>query len=422
MNAKDKLAAGRLVAVRRMPYYRAALNSLVPHPMPGLGTFAVSRRLVMLYDPAVVEEWSVETIAAVLVHEINHPMRSHHDRCERVHAEPETWNVAADLEINDDIRRATLRLPGGAMFADRFGLTEGLTAEEYYRKLLDQREQERQKPKGDQKSDDSSEPNSKSVDAGRGIGNGSCGGAAGNPLPCEAEIDEQVGRSDRAVSQTRRTVAEAVRAYAASGKGDVPGGLVRWSDSQLASPKIPWRQKLSRLVRVASAHKAGAVDLSYDRPSRRQAGVGYGAGRPVMHAFRAPVPRVALIVDTSGSMGSGEIDRAVAETSGVLRATGGDVQFVACDTETHGVHKVRTWTQLRKLLEGGGGTDLRPAFKALEETRERPDVVICITDGWIGNDYPAKAPAMARVIWVVVGSCSFTPRWGEVVKIEEARP
>jgi predicted metal-dependent peptidase len=402
MNALEKLAAGRLIVARRFPYFRAAINAMIPHAMPGLGTFGVTKRLVMYYDPAVLDKWDVEQVGAAILHEANHPMREHPARCERMQSDHQLYNIASDCEINDDFQRAMLRLPDGGVFPATFKLKDGLTAEEYYRAL------EQQGESGEHLSGSK----------GRGVGNGDCGGCAGNPKDFEEELDKQHGRSDRAIAQTRRAVADAVQKAAAHGKGDVPAGLRRWADTELAPPRIPWRQKLARVVRGACAYKSGAVDLAYDRPSRRQAAVGYGPGRPVIPAYRAPVPRVAVIVDTSGSMGSAELAEAVSETNGVLKATGANVTFVACDTRTNEPRKVRSVNDVKNRLEGGGGTDMTPAFEVLSRERERPDVIICVTDGQLYGSYPDDPPP-CRAIWVVVGGYNFEPRWGEVVHTEE---
>jgi predicted metal-dependent peptidase len=471
---------------------------LVPHAQPGLNTFAVTKHGVMLYDPAVVERWSVEEIAAVIAHEVNHPLRDHEARGERINAEHNLWNVAADLEINDDLKRAAMKLPDGGLFPERFGFDDGLTAEEYYRALRQKEEDEKQQQKQEQSGDDSGDQNPSEGegdddagdqdsddtddgdagdqdsgddqsdedgdqnggggsddgsddgdqsagggdqagddaddgegdgdgdgdgqgDGGHKIGNGQCGGCAGNPKPHEAAIDEKYGRSDRDIAQTRRTVAEAVKKYAESGRGTVPGGLVRWSESLLKPPAIPWRQKLARAVRCAAAFRAGAVDTAYDRPSRRQSGIGYGRGRPVLPAYRAPIPKIAVIVDTSGSMGSDELAEAVSETAGMLKAVGGNITFVACDADTEGVKSVSRWQQLKDLMVGGGGTDMTPAFEAIAEHRERTDVIVCVTDGELYGGHPDEPPPRTKVIWVVVGDYRGELPWGEVIYTDEVR-
>ncbi len=428
MTPKDKLAAARLKAAQAMPYFRAAITGLVPKEAPGLGTFGVTKHGVMLWDPACLERWSVDETATVLVHEVSHLLRDHNGRCERIAGEHQMWNIAGDLEINDDIVAAGMTLPGGqdeGVYPSTFNLDDGLTAEEYYRELdkLPKRKITVVVAGGEGSGDGEGEDGDgqgKNKDG--AVGRGKCGGCAGNPGEDEDEVDGKSGRSDVEIERIKRTVAEAIHKEAASGRGTVPAGWQRWANQQLQPPKIPWRQKLARAVRGAVAYRPGAVDLHYTRPSRRQAGVGFGPGKPVLPALRAPIPKVSVIVDTSGSMGDQELLEAVSETRGVLDACGAGVTFCACDAEVHELREVRHWKDVVGLLKGGGGTNFIPAFEALEKRRPRPDVVIFVTDGC--GPAPVEPPPY-KVIWVLVGPYKQMPyagdgevTWGEAILIE----
>lgn len=428
MTPRDKLAAARLMAIKRMPYFRSAVTGLVPKQAPGLGTFGVTKRGVLMWDPAAIERWSVEEAAGVVLHEISHLLRHHPDRQERMHAEQDLYNIAGDLEINDDLIAGGVKLPGEGVSPEKFrkdpttkklGLdfSDGRTAEEYYRELEKvPRQQVAQACGGEGDGESEDDGGSGRGKLGEGVGRGKCGGCAGNPNPGEDEQDaDGGGRSDVEMERIRRSVAEAIVSEAGKGRGTVPGGWQRWAEAQLKPPQIPWRQKLSRAVRGAIAYRPGAVDLHYTRPSRRQAGVGFGPGCPVLPALRAPVPRVAVIVDTSGSMGQEELLDAVSECRGVLNATGAHVTFCACDAAVHELQEVRHWKDVTKLLTGGGGTDFRPAIQAMEQQRPQPGVVIFITDGM--GPAPEHPPPF-KVIWVLVGPYRQVPaEWGEIIQL-----
>jgi hypothetical protein len=75
--------------------------------------------------------------------------------------------------------------------------------------------------------------------------------------------------------------------------------------------------------------KAGQVDYSYTRPSRRT-----GGGNMAMPSLRSPQPRVAVVFDTSGSMGEADLRAAAAEVHGVskqLGIRGTDLMMVQVD-------------------------------------------------------------------------------------------
>jgi hypothetical protein len=136
----EKLQAARLRLQHQRPYLAAALYSLVPVERRGLGTLAVDRWWRLYFDPEAVAAWDVKELAGVLYHEVTHLLRAHHERFE--HADREVANVAADIEINDDIRAERVQLPEGALYPETFGFPEGLLAEEYYSRLLQQQGQQ----------------------------------------------------------------------------------------------------------------------------------------------------------------------------------------------------------------------------------------------------------------------------------------
>lgn len=426
MNPKDKLAAGRLMAGSKFKYFRSAILSMVPKEAPGLGTFGTTKDGVMFWDPAMAAIWSVDELAAVVIHEVSHLLRNHDARCTRIHAEKARWNQAADDEINDDLEDAGLHLPKKPFIPctpKGHGFEEGLTAEEYYR-LLEKEELKQPKKGQGQGQSKAGQVGAGAEGEGEGkpaVGAGWCGSAAGRPLPGEAEAKGQTkGRSDVELDRMRRTTAEAIRQEASKGRGTVPAGWARWADEQLKPPKIRWQDKLARITRGAVAYVAGQVDMHYTRPSRRQAGIGWGMGKPVLPAYRAPLPRVSVLADTSGSMGTSELMTAVGEVAGILKTTGAAIDFCACDASVHGLKTIRRWQELSTLMKGGGGTDMRPGFEALLARRTKPNVIIVITDGCLGGGVPEEQPPGVKVVWVVVGKYKTKPcDWGEQIFVDE---
>ncbi len=145
----------------------------------------------------------------------------------------------------------------------------------------------------------------------------------------------------------------------------------------MLEPVVDWRQVLTGAVREAVAWAGGAVDYTYRRPSRRSAAL----RGVVLPSLRRPLPRVAIVVDTSGSMGDDELAAALAEVTGVLREVGvhgNRVTVLACDADVHAVSRVTSAEQV--VLAGGGGTDMRVGITAALAGRDRPNVVI-VLDG-----------------------------------------
>ncbi|NYV77929.1 VWA-like domain-containing protein, partial [Streptomyces sp. UH6] len=136
----------------------------------------------------------------------------------------------------------------------------------------------------------------------------------------------------------------------------------------------------------------------------------------VLPSLRRPLPRVAVVVDTSGSMGEAELAAALGEITGVLREVGvrgNRVAVLACDADVHAVSRVTSVDQV--ALGGGGGTDMRVGIEAALAGPDRPGVVVVLTDG--STPWPAE-PAACRLIAALVGDAAQDPpSWVETVRV-----
>ncbi|MDA0183545.1 VWA-like domain-containing protein [Solirubrobacter phytolaccae] len=366
-----KVAAARVAAAARLPYLASALFATTVRADPGSGTIGVDRAWTVRADPAVVEALPVDQLARLLIHLTAHVVRDHAGRADGLDRR-EHWNRAADAEINDDLEDA---VPDVA--PDRpedLGCEPGRFAEHYY-------------------------------EAGaEGPRRWDCGsGADGRPDACE----DGIGREQAALLRLG-TAAE----IHAQPPGTVPGGWQRWAESVLPS-KVDWRRVLAAEVRAAVAAVSGMVDYSYRRPARRP--------HPdvLLPALVRPVPDVAIVVDTSGSMHDELLARALAEVEAVLKRAGlRRVRVLAVDTAVHAVRSVSRAAQVE--LAGGGGTDMGAGIEAAAVLRPRPSVVVVLTDGF--TPWPDRPP---RGIRVVVGLLSDgwhenPPEWARTVVIEGA--
>ena len=473
--ARQILAAGRLIARRKAPYLRALLYRLVPRelltPTPGFHTIGVTQNLIALWCPhyflgALPASWmkkgktqqkvTPEKAAGLLIHECLHVLNKHGKR--RGARDPKRWNRAGDLGINPSVIAMGLELPEGGFFPKDFGWEEDQTADVYYT-LLEKHEEEQSKGgqkgskskkgkkgqqpgqggasgqgqqpgDGDEEGDGEgqgqpgNDPGSDSDGDGQGDGSpepgkGWCGSCAGNPLPEEPGEDDPEGRSDGETDRACKEAAEAILDAARKGAGNVPLGLRRLAETVVKPPKVSWQKRLRHAARQAVRWAAGSVDHKYDAPSRRQAGVGFGPGRPVLARLRRPVPEVAIAVDTSGSMGAGELERAVAESTSIVKTVGASCQLCACDAKVHGLTPVKTSKDIVASLKGGGGTYFQPVFDALAKLKKKPDVVVFITDGGC-FDKPVE-PKGVKVIWLLVGKHREKPpvNFGTFIEVDE---
>ncbi|MET7334871.1 VWA-like domain-containing protein [Nonomuraea sp. NPDC005650] len=381
-----KLLAARYRAASDRPYLASALYSLTVVPTSRVPTMAVDRHWRCYVSPAFVAATSVPELAGVWIHELAHVLRDHHGRADRLPATDQRdrlrVNVAQDCEINDDLLADGLALPEGRMEPAAFGLATGRLFEEYLPQL----------------------PPS--------VGCSDCGsGAHGSPGDWEITGDGGPGGVSTVEAEAlRRHTAEAMRAHRRN-RGSLPAGWQRWAD-QILEPTVDWRRVLAGAVREAVAWATGAVDYTYHRPSRRTAAL----RGVVLPSLRRPLPVVAIVIDTSGSMGEDDLAAALAEVTGVLREVGvggNRVTVLACDADVQTAARVTSAQQVN--LAGGGGTDMRVGITAALALPERPGVVIVLTDGF--TPWP-EAPSSSRLIAALIGADPPPPpAWVEAIRI-----
>ena len=389
--ADRRLRAARLWITLNRPYYSRALFACPLIATDHVETLAIDDRWRIYVNSAYVESCSVEETAAVLIHELNHGLRAHSRRAETIGVqtgELRVWNVAGDCEINDDLVDDDLVLPDGALLPDRFDLADGRTAEHYFEELMNRATVTKIKLH---------------------CGSGCTGEAAGYE-----ERDTADGLDPVEQDMVRRVVADAVRDHErAKGIGTVPAGLRRWADQTL-DPKVDWRRALESAVRRGVHQRAGAADYTWQRPSRR----GDSSDPVIRPGMTRPVPDVAVVVDTSGSMYEQELTRALAEIRGILTRVvpGEGLRVYSVDADVAAEDRVFSTRQVN--LAGGGGTDMRVGINAAIESR--PAVIVVITDGY--TRWPeTRPPGAPLTIAALTDSYSLdrVPEWIKPIDISD---
>jgi predicted metal-dependent peptidase len=372
-----------------MPYLASALFACTIRADADSGTVGVDRGWEVHADPEIVAAMNVEELGRLLIHLTGHLIRGHAERAQLLGVEHDEararWNRAADAEINDDLLEDDCVPPHAPDLPDDLGCDPGSLAERYY------------------------------TDAADGPRQWDCGsGADGCPRSgdCDCGIDR-----DQAELLRLGVAAEIHRCHGRE-PGTVPGGWLRWAESVLPS-RIDWRRVLAAEVRSAIAYVAGKTDYSYARPSRRA----HLQPDIVLPRLVRPIPEIAIVCDTSGSMHERLLARALAEVEAVLTRTGlrqSQLRVLAVDTVVQTARRVSRAAQVE--LAGGGGTDMGAGIDAAANLRPRPSVIIVLTDGY--TPWPNSPPPGTRV---VVGVLSEGPRmphwtppeWARTVLIDE---
>jgi predicted metal-dependent peptidase len=381
----DRLAAAKLWLTSEqadLPYLSSALYSLHAASSTEIETMTADTDWRLYVNPAWVAQASVPEIGAQLAHLAWHLLRDHALRAGSMlvgSTTAQAWRDATDVTVAETLDASGLREHRLGMPAER-GLPAGRSAEEHYATLsrLPPPPPEGHDGAHQQAGGAASEPGH----------DDSCGSATdglvrGYELPASADIGS-VGTVQ--ADEIRRQVAIEFREHVTS-RGTAPGDSLRWA-SAILEPVVPWQQVLAAAVRRAAGWANGQTDYTYTRPSRRQSAV----RGVILPATRRPLPTVAVVVDTSGSVDDGMLGQALGEVDGAIAALGvpgAQMTVLACDAAVASVVKVGRAADAR--LGGGGGTDMRVGIDAASTLRPRPDVLVVLTDGY--TPWPEHPPA-----------------------------
>jgi predicted metal-dependent peptidase len=401
-----KLLAARRLAVDACPYLATALYAMAVVPTYAVPTMGVDRYWRCYVSPPFVAATEVLDLAFVWLHEVSHLVRDHHGRADalwrrseqhamaagtpaldltRPQREQLRLNLAMDCEINDDLLlattddsgRPTLRMPQDAVTPNTLRVDPCDLFEQYVRQLTP------------------------AVLRGQ-LSWLDCGsGAHGGHTDWEHGRDGANPLGPHEAAAIRIQVRDALN----RGRGTAPAGWRRWAEG-VAEPLQDWRALLGAALRACIAAAAGgAGDYTYRRPGRRTPSLG---GKVIMPSLRRPLPQVAIVIDTSGSVSDQDLGSALSEVAGISRTVGvhgNRLSVYSCDAAVHTVQRVTAAQDI--TLTGGGGTDLRKGIDRAATASPRPDVIVVLTDG--DTPWPANAPA-PRVIAGIFGS---RPRFRE---------
>jgi predicted metal-dependent peptidase len=439
MTVEYGFVEARIRCSKYLPYTYAHVASLIPVERPGLGTMAVDRHMRVSYDPAVFKQWCIDESTATILHEDFHILLGHHQRAKEylgpnpTQEEAQRWNTACDMAVNVILRDGGVPMGNleNWVFPEKFNYPKNLSAEEYWERLTkdaekdqppppedsddqddqeddqddgsdgqdgedDQQDDQPQEGGGDsgdqdgdpQDGDDGSDaPGDSEADGNGGStipgtgadSSGSC--SDGIDKPWEGPVDSDTPTMDEFDQKMLQADAAQKMEQYAKNQGTLPGSLAQWADGILRPKKNPW-QRLRAAVRCAAVTVRGLGDYTFQRPPRRQAG-----GFLRLPASIQPVPRVAVIVDTSGSMSGKELAKGLGVVKQGLQSLPPE-QIVVISGDTCAMTTQKVFRAQDVTLAGGGGTDMGAIVQEAADARPAPDAIIVVTDGW--TPWPRK--------------------------------
>ena len=228
---------------------------------------------------------------------------------------------------------------------------------------------------------------------------------------------EANGLSPEEVKELERDIDQAIRQglmahEKVAGKGT---GMSSRELEQLLEPKVDWREVLREFVKATCSAKDTS---SWRRVNRRF--LSTGMYMPSMVGEK--VGHLVVGVDTSGSVGGKELAEFLSEVKGIAEEVKPEkVDLLYWDGEVAG-HEEYTEHDVANIVsstqpKGGGGTSPSCVSTYLNEQKIKPECVIMLTDGYVGNDWGNDWPA--QVLWVITGGNDVMAPNGKTIHIKD---
>jgi predicted metal-dependent peptidase len=195
--------------------------------------------------------------------------------------------------------------------------------------------------------------------------------------------------------------------------GSGGGGLSR-ELQELLEPKVDWRELLKEFVRSTCNAKDTS---SWRRVNRRY--LGQDIYMPTLIGER--VGHLVIGIDTSGSVGGKELAEFLSEVQGIAKDVHPDkVDLIYWDGAVAG-HEEYDSSQVDNIVsstqpKGGGGTDPTCVMRYLKEKVIKPEAIIMLTDGYVGewgDDWDAP------ILWTIVGGNQSVASVGKTIHVKD---
>lgn len=391
-----RLKKARLDLVLDVPFFGTLAFKLKMEADPSVKTSVTDGKRIGI-NPDYAATLTQAQLAGLLVESIGHCAMGHLWR--KGGRDGDRWEKACDQVIWETIQglqqatdgRVTLP-PSGKVDPTYLKLS----AEEVYHRMRDGEGDNNgngdQDPNGDYQSPGTMAPPDQNDGDGDGKGDGKGDGQGqGNPPPGGQSAQDTAKELEE---DWKQAVAQAATVERQKCQGNLPAWMKQLVD-ELIEPKVPWYEYVREFC-----HRLSREDYSFRRLNRRHLGRGFAL--PSLQSER--LGPIVGAFDTSGSIFCYPelVQSLLSEFQGVLDICRPEtMHLISCDTRIHQhVEFVPGDSLMTFQPEGGGGTDFRPIFEAIEQLPEPPACLIFLTDLW--GTFPDKTPDYP-VLWANYG-------------------
>ena len=329
------------------------------------------------YGREFIKKLDDKELAFVVLHETLHKAYRHMTTWKRLHDEDHHLaNLACDYVINlqlvdmdkDELLLAMPKRPDGKPLGAIDERFRGMNAKQIFDILKEEQEE---------------------------------GGGGGGEGFDEHDWEGASSLSEEEKKQLEKEVDQAIRQGIIAeqkvvGKG---GGRMGRDLADLVEPKVDWREVLREFVKATCNAKDTS---SWRRVNRRY--LSSDIYMPSLIGER--VGHLVIGIDTSGSVGNAELAEFLSEVQSIAKDVHPDkVDLIYWDGEVAG-HEEYSASQVDSIIDstkpaGGGGTDPTCVMEYMKEKAIKPEAIIMLTDGYIGNwGDEWNAP----ILWTIVGN------------------
>jgi len=226
------------------------------------------------------------------------------------------------------------------------------------------------------------------------------GGGGGGFDEHDWEGAEELSESDK--KSLEREIDQALRSGVLASKniGNGAGGMNRDIEEML-EPRVDWREQMRDFVKSVCQAKDTS---SWRRLNRRF--LHEDICMPTLIGEK--VGHIAIGIDTSGSQGAREISECLGEVKGIVEEVSPQkIDLIYWDSEVanHEQYEGSAITSIVNAtqVKGGGGTNPLCMAKHMKQQGIKPECIVMLTDGYIGEWGQAEDWQGVPILWAIVG-------------------
>jgi len=378
LNNHDSLARASKELMLKEPFYGLLLLSLNKQWNKRVPTAGVSKNGVNFQLTINEDFWnslSDNHKRGLLKHELLH-IGFFHIQCQDEFQNKKVANIAMDIEINQFIDAEDLPEGGCTLesFAE-YNLPPKAGCREYYKLLMQAKEQEEQSGSGGKISDMAG------MDDGGQHGSGTNVPDHGTWKDFEDLSEAEKKLLESQTAHILKEIADSVEKSRGTIPGEFKGILERLR--HVEPPKFDWRSYVRRF--------AGGAKEVFTKKLRRKDNKRFEENPGLKIKNKR---HLLVAIDTSGSVSDKEVKEFLNEIHHIHK-TGSEVTILQCDTVIRSIEKYKPNEDI--TLHGRGGTDFDPVLEYYNENQRKYTCLFYLTDGECSTDVKPKG----KMLWVI---------------------